>query len=307
MPMTDQELDELVRESIDMHVHTGPDILPRKYTVHDLVEDQKGKIRGAALKVHSFPSIPEIIAEQENNKNDMALVGGITLNYFMGGFNPSAIYASSVMSGKYPILVWFPTVHAKNHLMHNKSPYEIPPEWVGDPNFKPRLKKELKAISVMDWNDELFDKCIKVLDTIQQTGSIMGTGHLSSKEAEVLTLEGLKRGIKVIVTHPDQRDIAMPLDTQIRLALRGAYIEYCYIMWLDRDNPEDYPLDEMAHRIKAVGPEHCILSSDCGQLRNPSPSECLREFVRLLEKEGLTRSDFEQMLIHNPRKLIGMD
>jgi len=234
------------------------------------------------------------------------LFGSITMNYFMGGFNPSAIYASSIMSKSFPIIVWFPTIHAENHLRHNYSNYEIPPEWVKDPDFVPRIKTELKAIRVIDWNNTLFNKCRRVLKMIKKMNCIMATGHLSWEESEVLASEALKEDIKVIITHPNQRDIAMPLRTQKELARKGAYIEHCYIMYLDRDNEDDYPLDEMADKINEVGADHCILSSDAGQTANPSPSRSLKEFVALLSKEGITKSQFEKMLIRNPQKILGI-
>ena len=303
--MRDDEIDKIIKRSYDLHFHIGPDILPRKYNVKQLMEAEQGKIAGIVLKSHSFPTITDIIAS-EGRTGIPKLFGSVTMNYFMGGFNPSSIYASSTMSKDFPIMVWFPTIHAENHLRHNYSNYEIPPEWVKDPDFVPRIKTELKAIRVTDWNNTLFNKCIRVLKMIKKMNCIIATGHLSWEETEVLAAEALKEEIKVIVTHPNQRDIAMPLRIQKELARKGAYIEHCYIMYLDRDNEDDYPLDEMADKINEVGADHCILSSDAGQIANPSSSESLKEFVKLLAKEGITKSQFEKMLIKNPEKILGI-
>ena len=206
--MDDKEISALLKESYDLHFHIGPDILPRKYTVEELVKEESGKIKGVVLKSHSIPTIGLI---NSLKKDGIDLIGSITLNYFMGGFNESAIYASAVMSKENPIFVWFPTVHAENHLIHNKSEYEIPPEWVKDPNFKPRNKYDLKAIKVTDWAGKLIRKCQSSLETMQEMECVVATGHVSWKEAEKLALECLDRGLKVVVTHPMQRDIAMPL------------------------------------------------------------------------------------------------
>ena len=301
--ISDNDLEKLIRESVDMHFHVGPDILPRRYTVEELIKSEYGKISGVALKAHSFPTIAAINQAKERPK-DFTLIGSITLNYFMGGFNSSAVYASSVMSKEHPIIVWFPTVHAENHLIKNHSEYEIPPEWVKDPSFKPRLKWDLHAIKVTDWAGKLIRKARYILDMAQQMNCIIATGHVSWQEAEKLALECLDRGLKVIVTHPMQKDIAMPLEVQKKLADRGAFIEYCYIMYLDRDHPTDYPLEEQVRCIKDIGPKQCIITSDGGQLRNPGPSECLKAYVKLLEGAGLERKDFEVMLQKNPKKLI---
>ncbi|MFH1624933.1 MAG: DUF6282 family protein [Pseudomonadota bacterium] len=303
--MRDDEIDKMIQRSYDLHFHIGPDILPRKYNVGQLIQQEQGKISGIVLKSHSFPTITGIIASGEENGR-LKLFGSITMNYFMGGFNPSAIYASATMSKNFPIIVWFPTIHAENHLRHNYSNYEIPPEWVKDPEFKPRIKTELKAVRVIDWNNVLFDKCVRVLKMIKKMNCIMATGHLSWEETEVLASQALKEDIKVIITHPNQKDIAMPLRIQKELGRQGAYIEHCYVMYLDRDNEDDYPLDEMADKINEVGADHSILTSDAGQMKSPSPSESLKEFVRLLSKEGITKSQFEKMLIKNPEMILGI-
>jgi hypothetical protein len=300
----DGELNRLLQEAYDMHFHVGPDILPRRYNdVDELIREESGRIKGIALKAHSFPTMTAIKASHET-ENDLTLIGSITLNYFMGGFNPSAVYASSIMS-KHPIIVWFPTIHAENHLINNKSEYEIPPEWVKDPSFKPRLKTELKAIRVTNWAGRLIRKAINVLDVIQELGCILATGHVSWQEAEKLAVEALDRGIKVIVTHPMQKDIAMPLEVQQKLADKGAFIEYCYIMYLDRDDQRDYPPEEQARCIREVGVDKCLLTSDSGQLGNPRPSECLRDYVRLLEPYGLGLGDVKSMVVDNPKSLLG--
>ena len=62
----------------------------------------------------------------------------------------------------------------------------------------------------------------------------------------------------------------------------------------------------MADRINEIGADHCILTSDAGQLHNPSSSESLKEFVRLLAEQGITFAQFEKMLCRNPRRILGL-
>ncbi len=299
-------IDEIVKKSIDMHYHIGPDILPRRDTVETLIKNERGNIAGLVLKSHAFPSI-SAIQTIEKKEDDPLLIGSITLNYFMGGFNPSAIYASATMSKGNPLIVWFPTSHAENHLLKNHSQYEIPPEWVKDPNFKPRLKSELKAIKVTDWNNKLYEKCVRVLKTIKENNCILATGHLSWQESYVLATEALKMDIPTIITHPMQKDIKMPIDIQKELASKGAYIEHCYVMWLDRDYPEDSPLPAIKENIEEVGYDHCIIASDAGQVRNPKSSECLKTYMSLLKKEGISEDALAKMAVTNPRKILGIE
>ena len=125
-----------VKNFIDLHVHIGPEVIPRKFTVNTVAKEEKGKIAGMALKSQFFPTTPLI--KSENKGEGIILVGSVTLNNSVGGLNPDAIYASARIS-EAPIIVWFPTISAGQFLDNSK--YEIPPEWVGK-GFKSRLSKD---------------------------------------------------------------------------------------------------------------------------------------------------------------------
>src|SRR3989344_4762179 len=168
-----------VKSFIDLHVHIGPDILPRKFTVSKLIKEQKGKIRGIALKNHLYPTMPLIKSE---NTDELLLIGSVTLNNYIGGLNSDAIYASAKIS-ELPIIVWFPTINADNFLKQSK--YEIPPEWVGK-GFKSRLSKEVKGIKIVNGDGRLTKDTVKVLEAIRENDCILATGHVSWQEAEIL-------------------------------------------------------------------------------------------------------------------------
>ncbi|MFA6072895.1 MAG: DUF6282 family protein [Candidatus Woesearchaeota archaeon] len=287
-----------VTEFIDLHVHIGPEVLPRKYTVNKIINKQKGKIRGMALKNHFYPTLPLIESEETRDESDLILLGSVTLNNYIGGLNPDAIYASAKLS-KRPIIVWFPTINADNFLKRSK--YEIPPEWVGG-NFKSRLSDEIKGINIMDDKMNLIEDAKKVLKAIKDNNCILATGHVSSEEARILVIEANKLGIKkIIVTHPIYQQIDMPIEIQKELAsYDGVYIEQNYAMYaIDK-----IPIERIVQQINAIGAEKCILSSDVGQINSPSPSEALEEFTELLEVQGISVEDLRTMGEINPRKLI---
>jgi len=296
--MTNNEIKQLIKQAYDLHYHGGPDVLPRKYNdLKNLITDQSGKIAGVAIKTHSFPV-------HTNLKNKLKIIGSITLNNFVGGINLDALYACKNINKDLPFIVWLPTMHAKNHIEKNYSPFEIPPEWIKDDKFIARKKSGLEQISFLDKQGKLKTTAKKLIDKIKEYHFILATGHTSSQEAEKIITYALKKKITTVITHPMQRDIAMPLNTQVKLTKIGAYIEYCYIMWLDRDRPEDYPLSEIAGNIKKIGADKCILSSDGGQVRNATPSQCLFEFVKNLSEYGITKKEFETMLIKNQKKIL---
>lgn len=284
-----------VKNFIDLHVHVGPEVLPRKYTVRKIIKEQTGKIRGMALKNHFYPTIPLIKSEDES---DLILIGSVTLNNYVGGLNPDAIYASAKLSSK-PIIVWFPTINAENFL--KKSKYEIPPEWVGK-GFKSRLSTEVKGIKIIDGNGKLTEETKTVLKAIKDNNCILATGHVSWEEAKVLVIEACKIGIrKIIVTHPVYQLIDMPIKVQKELAeYDGVYIEQNYAMY----SIDKIPIEKIAEQIKAIGAEKCIITSDMGQIISPSPSEALEKFTELLKQQGITEEELRLMGEKNPRKLI---
>jgi len=301
--MKDREIEELIKISWDMHVHVGPDVLPRKYSVASLVVEEEGKMAGVVVKSHAFSTAPAVKVEEEKGRK-IKLAGSVTLNNFVGGLNPDVVYASASIATEFPCIVWLPTLHAENHLKKCKGNYEIPPDWIKDPNFIPREKKEVKPIKIIDEDGQLTQETESVFRMIKKMGCVLATGHLWWQEAKVLAEKALEMGIKVILTHVTARDIIMPFKVQKELAKKGVFVEYCYVFWLDRDSPGDYPPLESAENIKEIGSEQCIISSDTGQTRNPSPSECLKTWVKLLAKHGLKKDDFYQMLVKNPQRIL---
>ncbi len=226
----------------------------------------------------------------------MKLIGSITLNNYLGGLNPDAVHASADLS-EHPIIVWFPTIHAKNFL--DKSEFEVPPEWVQRPDFKARKSKDIIPVKVIE-NGKITEQTRKVLEAIKAKGAILATGHLTWQEAEILAREALKMRIKTILTHPIYQRIDMPVEVQKKLADMGAYPEMCYSMYFI----DKIPIEKIAAQLKEIGPKKFILSSDVGQPFNKSPSEALEEFANMLLKQGISREDLRTMMVENPKKLI---
>lgn len=292
------KLKEIIKQTIDIHVHIGPEIIPRKYTVEKLLKEEAGKIGGFVLKNHFYATSP-FIAEVKNNKN-LKIFGSVALNNSVGGLNSEAIYGASIISEK-PIMVWLPTINAENFLSQCK--YEIAPEWVQKKNFQARYSKNIKAVKVTK-NDKATKELVGVLKMIKKCMAILATGHIGWKESEIIIKEALKIGIKnILITHPIYQRIKMPLDTQKRLANLGCFIEQSYSMYaIDK-----IPLASIAAQIKGVGTKSVILSSDVGQTYSPPPSDALLQFSTLLAKEGFSDDEFYEMLVKNPKKLLNIN
>lgn len=289
---------EIIKSAIDIHVHIGPEIIPRKYSVGSLIDSEHGKIAGMVLKNHFYPTSPFI--EEVRNMKGLQLFGAVVLNNFVGGLNSEVIYSASLSSDK-PIVVWFPTTTAKNFL--DKSKYEIAPEWVQKKGFKARKAKNIKGISVVN-KKKLTNETIEVLRTIKTLGAVLATGHLSWQECKVLIEEALRMKIKnIVITHPIYQRIDMPIKIQKELAQKGCFIEQTYSMY----SIDNISIQKIVNQIKKVGYENIILSSDVGQTFSPSPSSALELFAKLLIKEDISEKELFTMLVNNPRKLLSIE
>ncbi len=58
--------------------------------------------------------------------------------------------------------------------------------------------------------------------------------------------------------------------------------------------------------VKAIGAEHCIVTTDLGQAHNPTPAEGMRMAIATLLKCGLEKTELELMVKINPAKLLGL-
>lgn len=288
-------LRNLITQAIDLHVHVGPEIIPRKFLTQTLILSEKNTLKGMALKNHFFSTVP-FIAEQ--TEPDIRLFGSIVLNHFVGGLNPDAIYAASTIA-KERFIVWFPTIHASQFL--NNSIWEIAPEWVGKQNIPARSARDILGISICTEQLVLNPQAVNVLRAIKSAHAILATGHISWNESLLLIKKAYEMGItQSIVTHPQYQKIMMPLETQETLIQYGAIIEHCYSMY----SIDSIPIKNIANQIKHVEAKHCILSSDVGQTFSLSPSEALYEFARLLLKHGITYEELELMLVVNPLNIV---
>lgn len=290
------QIRDILKNAIDLHVHIGPEIIPRKYTAQTLVASEYGKLAGVVAKNHFYATSPLLSSADANP--DIRYVGSIVLNNAVGGMNPEAIYAASLVT-KAPLVVWFPTINAEQFLKNNK--YEIAPEWVQDKSLRLKSAAETKPVRVTS-NGALLPETKAVIQMIASVSGVLATGHIAADESMLVARYARGLDIPVIVTHPIYQHINMPLEQQKELASIGCYMEQPYSMY----SMDGISIAAIADQIKAVGPDSVVLSSDVGQSFSPSPSEALETYAELLVTEGIPLQWIEEMLVTNPRSILGM-
>ena len=285
-------IDDLLTGAYDIHIHAGPDIVPR--SVDFLAVGREAVANGMAgvvFKDIGQPTIDRAYAVRSAFP-DLRAFGGIVLDRPAGGFNPAAVERSLRLGGRF---VWMPVSDAR----HTVSLYAqgtlrlvIPPALTRD-----------AALSVTDETGELRGEVRAILRLIAEHDAVLGTGHISPEEAVVLVAHARAEGVRrIVVNHPCGTSIGASIPLQIELARLGAYLEHCYAQ--TTVGLDGVPMTKIAEAIRAVGAQSCILATDLGQTFNPTPAQGLRLFAHGLLDLGIPRNDIAVMTRDNPRALL---
>jgi predicted TIM-barrel fold metal-dependent hydrolase len=278
-------IDRLLKGSIDMHAHYGPDPFAAR-KVDALKGAQMARdagMRAIVLKNHQYGTAP-LAAIVSEAVSDITVAGSICLNVEAGGLNPDIVEMAAKLGAK---IVWMPTQSSNYDYMHNK--------------FR------TGGIGILDDTGKLLPSVAKILDIAKHYEMVVATGHLPVNEAFVLVESAVKKGIsKIVATHALgwHVDTYFTIEQQRRIADMGAFVEYCFVTTIPEGGLTP---KEMVAAIKAVGAHRCILSTDLGQANNPAPVEGMKLMIAAMLDNGLTEKEIEIMVKTNPAKLLGLD
>jgi predicted metal-dependent phosphotriesterase family hydrolase len=97
---------------------------------------------------------------------------------------------------------------------------------------------------------------------------------------------------------------SMTIPQMQEAAQLGAYIEFVYNGVAGHG--KQFEFADYAKAIRAIGVEHCILSSDMGQPGNPVHPDGLILFFDGLRKQGFSQGEIDQMSKVNPARLLSL-
>jgi hypothetical protein len=269
---------------VDIHAHCDPDSVPRSIDAIDLAKLARDRgIRALVLKNHYEPTASLAFLVRKVVPG-IELFGGIALNRTVGGVNPAAVERMTRVKGGWGRVVWMPTFDAENQV---------------------RYSKESRPFVRVSKDGHLLPEVLEVLALIAKNKLTLATGHSSPAEDLMLIREARRAGItSIVVTHGMLPPVAMTVTQMREAAGLGAYIEFVYNALIGATKAFELP--EYAAAIRAVGPEHCILSSDLGQAGNPLHPDGLEAFFAALRSQGFTVSEIERMAKNNPARLLGL-
>lgn len=290
---------ELVRGAYDLHVHTGPDLLPRSATDLELAYRCRERgLAGFVIKSHYIPSAPRA-AVVRALVPEIAALGSVVLNAAVGGINPVAVEIAARAGARF---VWLPTFDGINEMSSHASfpPGVKPPQWA-------RLQQEMREqgvssepIHVMDEQGTVLPEVQTVLRLIARHHLVLATGHLARDEIFAVVAAARTEGVRdIVITHPDYPTQNLSPEDQRALVQQGAFLERCFVPVYSGK----VSWERMFANIRATGPEHSFLSTDLGQPDNPPIEDGLALMVDQLLAGGFSEAEIHRMAVVNTRRL----
>jgi len=281
----DPAIADLLRGSIDIHVHSDPDDRPRSIDAIDVAKLAKTRgMRAIVLKNHYDPTGPLAYVVRKEVPG-IEVFGGVDLNLPVGGINAAAVEHMTKVSGGWGRFVWMPTFDAENQVKYSN---------------------ENRPFVSVARNGQLLPEVKQVISVISKNALVLATGHSSPIEGLMLVREGRAQGVeRMVVTHALMAPVLMNLQQMQEAARLGAFIEFVGGSLAGAD--ANARMDTFADTIRKIGPEFCILSSDLGQRGNALPPDGFGAFLAALRKRGFSDAEIARMSRQNPARLLGLN
>ena len=282
-------MENVMQGIIDMHIHAAPDVRARKLDDLELMESsvQRG-VRAIVLKSHNVPTadraylVNRVAAEKYPDVKFTAF-GGLCLNRPVGGLNPDAVETSLKLGAK---VIWLPTNTAENHYRKNGK----------DPSKGVVVTRDGKAV------DELQD----IFALVKQYNAVLATGHIAAEECIPVVEAARAAGEeKIVITHPECWVVGMTPEQQADIVRKyDVLLESVYAQPVNGGYKINIP-DNIA-AMKAIGPEHFVISTDSGQTVNPYWYESYTTYFKAVS-EVFTSEQVRKMTHDNPAWLLDID
>ena len=273
-------LPQTLAGAIDMHAHSDPDGTPRSIDAIDLARLAKSRgMRALVLKNHYEPtaSVAYLVRKEVPG---IEVFGGISLDLTVGGVNPAAVDWMTKVKGGYGRVVWMPTFDSENQV---------------------KSSGQQRPFARVAQDGKLVPEAVQVISIVAKHNLVLETGHSSPAEALLLIQEARRQGVEhILVTHATSNPVHMSIPEMQEAAKLGAYLEFVWV------KPGTDAAKAHVKAIRAVGPEHCVLSSDLGQATTPLHPDGLLSLYQYLHEQGFTVDEIDRMAKINPARLLGL-
>lgn len=272
--------------AIDLHVHQAPDSVRRAIDADDLARLAKQLgMRGLVMKNHWEPTA-SLAYMVRKAVPGIEIFGGVTQDLAVGGINLEAVKHMVATTGSYGRVIWLPTF---------------------DNDTPAKREKNLSRVPVAK-DGALLPSVIKVIDWIgQHKALVLETGHVSPEEGLMVIAAAKRAGVgHIVVTHA--LDMGWTVPQMQQAAAQGAYLEFVYHSTLGAHQAEK--LRTYADAMRAVGPAHCIMATDLGDVppntNYPLEPQGFLDFMRAMQKQGIPVADIDRMSKTNPALALSL-
>jgi hypothetical protein len=284
---------ELLEGAIDIHIHSAPDVYPRILNDVELAfQAQEMGMRAILVKNHFTETAGR--ARLASQVTGFPVLGGIALNLAVGGLNSHAVRTALKLGAA---VVWLPTLHAREFVAKKSHVANLAGE----------LGQDLEGIYILNDDGGLKEELYPILDLIAEHDSCLATGHVSIAEAMAAVKAAAEKGVrKIIVTHPLASFVNYsPKEMKEILDLGATFLEHVFN---DTTRQVGHPITRQAlfEGIRAVGSDHCIISTDSGQWLNPVPVQQLGIYIQDLLDFGFSKQEVRTMVADNPARVLGL-
>ena len=273
------QVDEILKGSFDLHVHTRPD--PADSLRMDALDTgrhaHEAEMAGFVLKSHYYPTAP-LAQVLSRVYPGLRVAGSVVLNREVGGLNPDAVLAAADLGAR---VVWMPTLSADFHLSkQGRGP----------------------GLRLTSDDGELLPQIQPILETVLSHDILLASGHVSPQESIALFRAARDMGIqRMVVTHPAGDARMEELREMVSL---GAHVEYTFLACMPSRNKATPA--QVVEAVRTLGVEHCVVTTDFGQWMNPPPAEGMRMAIAELLNAGLAAHEVTSLVKTNPLELAGL-
>jgi hypothetical protein len=287
--------------AIDIHVHAAPELFARIGDAVDFATAARDAgMAGLVFKAHHESTVTRAYYTSLQVP-DISLYGGIVLNEFVGGINPTAAAAALHQGAR---IIWGPTMHASRHVEgFGQGTYGV-----GHMTVPPELASA--GLGVRDEDGELLDEMLQIIDLVKRFDATIATGHLGEDDVRALVLGCEQAEVRCLLTHvyflDKSQEFLLEMSRHGALLEVSASVAFPLEHYLLRTHGGGMQLEEVAELVSAVGADNVVISSDCGQIHNSSPTEALRSFLNAVKAVGVSEDDIHTMTRATPRKVLGI-
>jgi hypothetical protein len=292
--ITREAVDQLLVGSIDTHVHGGSEPFERAQLEDEIVMDAtRAGMKAIVIKTWYTPSASrnQLLTKwlrpwaAQNGLEPVKIIGGITLNASVGGFNPRAVQLClGFPNFKY---VWMPMADSYYH------------QWV-------TLNRKNVGLRYLTPDGKIIPEVKEILKIVADNDLVLASGHYAYRETAPLMEEAKRVGVKRMeIIHPTLLHSKHTIAQMKTMAREGVRIGVMGIASVNVRFLEG--IRYLFKMIKEVGAENMIWGSDSGQIHNPTHIEGMRWFIKVLLAYGITKEEVEKIIKINPANHLGLE